>query len=168
MFTVYKMSGQHTDLGYIGYTDETDVKKKALSYVGCQTTNRGIDMFLEANKNDTNVTIVVLATVESEEEAFLRRNEFRANDWHSITGPSQYPGGMHLRCGKLAQQSMWKTVYAQRTAPTADVAYREHGAFGFNMIMNLAKLYGRDQITSHMESMTPHQFCTRYAINTML
>lgn len=96
----YKVSGPNSNLTYYGYaTVETADLVPTSFLIGAKradsnSADRGDVRFLAEHDNDaTSLQCTTLDVVEDEYEALLIRNQHRADDRCSITGPTMWPYG---------------------------------------------------------------------------
>ncbi len=103
---VYKVSSPRTDQVYYGYAQGSSLEDcKRVFLIGAQRNNapdRGDGKMLLAAKEDVDSLKFELIDVSADEiEAFTARNDNRASDVASITGPTQFPGNVYKRALEL-------------------------------------------------------------------
>jgi hypothetical protein len=163
--TLFKVSGPNTKLVYYGYAKTGN--EQATFMGGCLRTDnekRGDARLLEANDNDAaSLEFTMLCEYEEEFEAWTARNDNRAADACSITGPTMFPIESARRAAKEFPEvlSAWKLRMKQKEAKTALEAY-QLGAYTFPQIKELnAKHAG---VMKQMEVLTPLEFANLYGI----
>jgi len=176
MFIVYRATGPYSNLAYYGYAegeDELDVRETFMTGAtrgDAASADRGDVRFLEQNKNEQDmIRFQVLDVCADELEAFLRRNDERARNVDSITGPSMLPGNIAERAaaerpGRLtAMQQMLKA----RSAKTAREAWGL-GMWTTATIRNLSAVFNKQQIILDLDALTPLEFQTKYNLTNQL
>lgn len=121
--------------------------------------------------------MTILSQVQSETEAYLTRNEHRALDKFSITGPTCWPASTHKRaCEEHPDRiQQIKTAFATRSAHKKAIAKLmsldrawdaicddKHGLPNATLFM-LRDVYGV-QFKKDAFSMTPDAFLTKYGL----
>jgi hypothetical protein len=165
--TLFKVSGPHTNLVYYGYA--ITGKEQATFMAGCNRTDnekRGDARMLEANENDAaSLQFDMLCEYEEEFDAWTARNDNRAGDACSITGPTMFPVESFRRAAKDFPEvlSEWKLRAKQKDASTALEAY-QLGAYTFAQISELCKSHTKDAIMSQLSALTPVEFANLYGI----
>lgn len=101
-FVVYKVSAPSTDQVYYGYSMGEDIKKAFM--VGAKrqdNPDRGdVRMINAAGGDPDNLNFQPVDVFANEIEAFMERNDLRARDNMSITGPSNFPAAVYQRAIK--------------------------------------------------------------------
>jgi len=116
---VYKITGPNTSLVYYGYVGGDGTNAMATFLVGAsrKAGDRGDMMMLEANNGDaTTLVVEIVEKVEGEMLALMRRNFYRALDPNRITGPSNYPAGIHRLATKQFPELAAQEKRAQKLA----------------------------------------------------
>lgn len=173
---VYKISGRNTKQVYYGYTTSEDQITEA--YViseflkGAQRTFadnslRNSTKWLNENGNDLELTATMVGNYDNELEAFIYRNEHRADDLYSFCGPSVWPTGVSERANKehaarvLEIQSRQSSNEEIRKAKTA----RQGWALGFftkDQVTALADKFSKAQIVHDLDALNPFAFAQKY------
>ena len=106
-YTVYKATGHNTEKTYYGYvkgTGESRIASEFFNRTNSGESNnpedekRGINVLINANGGTEGIEFEELAIVDTEEHAFMLRNEEReADSESSVTGPSYFPGLINRR-----------------------------------------------------------------------
>ena len=157
---VYRVFGAHTAQVYYGYAATVDVKTNFLAgtqRTDAEDTNRGDFRLLAANKGDTESLVYeVLDACDDEFDAWCTRNDLRATDPRSITGPTMLPTTAFTLAKREAPQRVekWGRV---RQYENALEAY-QNGVFSFEEITTLVKKLGKALVMDKLTSLSPAQF----------
>lgn len=159
---LYRVSGAHTAQVYYGYAATTDVKASFL--VGTQRTdaedtNRGDFRLLADNKSDIESLVCeVVDEFDDEFDAWCTRNDLRATDPRSITGPTMFPTTAFTRAKREAPHRVekWGRVRQYKNALEA----YQNGVFTFQEITTLVKKLGKTLVMDKLTSLSPAQFAT--------
>jgi hypothetical protein len=114
-FIVYRASGPKSNSVYYGYASDTrDARKTFLSGAARSEDTRADVRLLALNGDDPDsIKIEALDEADSEYEAWVFRNDARASDPDSITGPSHFPGQFWKRAGKENPEKIAKWTETQ-------------------------------------------------------
>lgn len=161
---VYKVTGKYTEYTYYGYCDsKLDPREAFLTGATRQEEDRGDVRFIYENSKAVHeLTVTALHTYDDELDALVSRNNHRAGDHYSITGPTMFPGGIASRAGDH-DLARWRLHAKLRQAKTAKEAYQQ-GAFGYNKIKELCSKFGREKILSDLDYLSPSQFSYQYEV----
>ena len=97
-YVVYKVTAPSTPEVYYGYSKNTNVRDEFLKGAKRQSDpDRGDVRMINAAGSEDDLHFDELDVFSDEVEAFLKRNELRADDSASITGPSNFPGDVYKR-----------------------------------------------------------------------
>lgn len=93
-FIVYRASGPKSDVVYYGYaSDVRDARRSFLAGAARSDEKRADVRLLALNGDDPDaIKIELIDEADSEYEAWVFRNDARAGDPNSITGPTHFPG----------------------------------------------------------------------------
>jgi hypothetical protein len=159
---LYRVSGTHTAQVYYGYSATSDVKTSFLAgtqRTDAEDTNRGDFRLLVDNKGDVESLVCeVVDEFVDEFDAWCTRNDLRATDPRSITGPTMFPTTAFTRAKREAPQRVekWGRV---RQYENALEAY-QNGVFSFQEISALVKKLGKALVMDKLTSLSPAQFAT--------
>ena len=161
---VYKVSGPYTASVYYGYSTNEDVRTSFMT--GTQRTdaedrNRGDFRMLQSNKgNDATLVFTIIDEFDDEFDAWCMRNDYRANDARSITGPTMFPTTAFTRAKKEAPGRVLKWTRA-RQYNTALEAYQD-GVWSYPAISALSKNLGKTIVQKALAALTPAEFAAQY------
>lgn len=170
MFKLYKITGKFTPFVYYGYcgTDQDSLEsflQEAHAH-GKPEQDRGSLKLIRDNNNDRDsLQADDLAENLSELDAFKARNDERARDPLSITGPSHFPAAMYARVQKEEPEKVraWKHLEKASNAKTARGAYTA-GAFTYKQVKKLGEKHGNAAVMRDLDKLTPHEFSKKYEI----
>jgi hypothetical protein len=168
-FTVYRAFGPISPDSYYGYCESEDLTDTFLEGATRKdplSTKRGDVRLIEANGGDVSVMETeVLEIFEDEVEAFLCRNDLRARNPDSITGPTMFPGGIAARAAKEHPERMGaiQILVDQRDAKTAREAY-QLGRWTLDTIKSLGNKFDKKVIVTDLDKLSPKQFSAKYSI----
>jgi hypothetical protein len=168
MFSIYRISGPESKATYIGYVtgDGTNALKAFLTGATRPDNDRNDVLFLAEHDNDkASLYALVIATEENEWEALLKRNEERAADPHSFSGPTMWPAGAYERAMNEDPTRMdgAKSLWNMRQLPTARDAYNA-GMWSYAQIVGITTLCGRKPVLDDLEALTPTAFMVKYEL----
>lgn len=99
-YVVYRVSSPNTDAVYYGYSSGPDIKKAFLVGANRQAEpDRGDVRMINAAGGEDTLRFSMEDVFTDELDAWMTRNDLRARDNMSITGPSNFPTPM-LRAAK--------------------------------------------------------------------
>lgn len=165
MHHVYQISGSNNNEVYIGYCpeDEMSVLDHFLKRID-GSDDRGDSRFVNEQGGDTAaLTATILETVDNEWEAHTLRNEYRAQNPYSYTGPTHWPMGAYERAMQEAPDRVqaandrWKA----RSCKTARDAWAA-GLWTKEQVKTFADKHGRSQVVADLDSLTPNEFLIKY------
>ena len=120
---------------------------------------------MEANNNDTDVTISIIDTCNDEVEAWASRNDQRSINIDSISQPSLWPLGASRRYDDDnddgVRSKKWKIKTSQLSAQTARQAY-SMGLWHIAQIKELCTKHGKQSVVSDLDVLTPIAFINKY------
>lgn len=170
-FVVYKVSSPHTDRVYYGYATGAsmeDVKKGFLTG-GSRTdaAERGDGKMLQAAKEDVATLKFELIDVTPDEiEAFTARNDNRAQDSASITGPTQFPGNVYKRALEMHPDRVqsWKVQKALGTMHVRDAMKEPASGLTFQRIQDFVSKNPtrKEEMKGDMDRLPFPQFMAKY------
>lgn len=112
-YVVYKVSSPNTDHTYYGYSQGKDIKKAFLNGANRQAEpDRGDVRMINVAGGEDELRFTMEDIFVNEIEAWMARNDLRAQDNKSITGPTILPAPM-LRAAKdidPARVASWKAA----------------------------------------------------------
>lgn len=165
-FCVYKISSNTTNTVYYGYYEGEDVLQSFLK--GAQRTSQthvkrgAVDWLQENSNNVDNIQAEIVDVCGDEYDAWCYRNDYRARDCSSITGPSNWPANIAQRANKEQPERIknWKHNKAINECKTARQAY-QMGAWAFEQIKQLSP---KDAVVKDLDRLTPESFCIKYGL----
>lgn len=166
---VYKVSGPFTNNVYYGYSSAGSERDTFLA--GCnrsdsEESNRGDRRMLDANKcSETTLKFEMMDEFDDEFEAWCMRNDLRASDARSITGPTMFPTTAFTRVQKEqpTRVAKWSKLVKQNKLSSALEAYQA-GAYTFAQISALSAQYGKEYLTNSLAKLTPAEFSTQFGL----
>lgn len=100
MFVTFKATSPKTDRVYYGYApgdSDEDARRSFLQHAHTNNPDRGDTKFITFVGDLESIKVKALDLYDDEAEAFAARNDLRAQDSASISGPSNFPGGVFKR-----------------------------------------------------------------------
>lgn len=162
-FYVYKATGAHTPYVYYGYSQVADVAKVFFG-AGDEEVGRGSSQLIRANKWDKeSIKVEMIDIFDNQYEAWVARNDLRAQDSKSIVGPSHLPTAYMSHAVKTIPEKVkqWKVNVADlKTARDAFSA----GRWAKDVIQNLAKKFKREQVINDLDTLSPEEFAGKYRV----
>ena len=167
-YVVFKVSSPNSDQVYYGYSMGEDVKKAFM--VGAKrqdNPDRGdVRMINSAGGDVENLNFELVDVFANEIEAFMERNDLRAKDAMSITGPSNFPGQVYQRALKDHPERVgrWK-LDKDLNNMTARQAMG-NGAFSMDALtaITAANPKLKPQIVADLDGMMYPEFKTKYSL----
>lgn len=163
IFYVYKATGEHTPYVYYGYSKDENVQH-AFAKQGDDEVGRGSAQMIRANKWDqASIKVQIVDMFDNQYEAWVARNDLRADDPKSIVKPSHLPTSFLQHALEVTPEKVktWKVDYIQ--AKTARDAYSQ-GRWPNHLISSLAAKFKKSDIVRDLDGMTPRDFELKYAI----
>lgn len=170
-YVVYKVSSPHTDRVYYGYATgatKEDIKRGFLTG-GTRTDaeQRGDGKMLQAAKEDIETLKFEIIDVSADEiEAFTVRNDNRAQDSASITGPTQFPGNVYKRALQAHPEraTLWKVQKSLATMHVRDAINEPASGLTFAMIKQAvaANPAIKTEMTKDMDALPFPAFMAKY------
>lgn len=167
MWVVYQISGDLDNHVYYGYSmaeDETQLLAKWIKQAD-RTEDRGDKRLYELNQsNDEYVKLTVMDVFNDELDAWMTRNDLRASDCNSITGPTYFPGQLFERAKQTLTEDVrnrWKQSIDMHNAATARMAYKL-GRWTFPQIKQLSDTYDKSVIAEDLDQLSPVDFNSKY------
>lgn len=165
MYTVYLIRGPRSPFVYIGYCPGNNPLEYFLTV--CKNQRRDAERFdrrfLQEHGTSFELVADVLMECDTEREAFIIRNERRANNIYTFSGPTNWPPSAHASA--MADNServkAAASKWAIRTMPTAREAYAA-GMWTQNDIRYLSLQHGRDAVVADLDALTPNEFNIKY------
>jgi hypothetical protein len=167
MYKLYKISCTYTASVYYGYCKaELNPIETFVRHANLRTEGQsGDSRLIQENNNDVeSLQAEILDEIDHEIDAFIARNDQRALDPLSITGPTYWPTQVHQRAQKEqpTKYIQWKALGKAKNAKTARDAY-SLGAFKFAQIKQLGYLF-EEQVGADLDSLSPVEFSKKYDI----
>lgn len=170
-FIVYKVSSPHTDRVYYGYgqgQSMEDIKKLFLA--GARrgdAPDRGDGKMLLAAKEDIESLKFEMVDVSPDEiEAFTVRNDNRASDSASITGPTAFPGNVYKRALQLHPDRVksWKIQRDLNSMTAREAMSVEQSQLKFPMVKKLVQDQPdlHNQVKTDLDGLTYPAFMAKY------
>lgn len=164
--TTYKVTGS-SDVTYYGYTNASSGDILPAFLVGAtrgddNSQERGDVRFLSENGNDiTTLFVTELGVFNDELDALICRNDHRARDVSSITGPTLWPYQQRLeeKCPEVVE--LWKKQLNYRASKNALEAYQA-GAWEYPQIKTLADQFTKDVVMEDLRSLSYQSFALKY------
>ncbi len=100
MFVTFKATSPKTDKVYYGYApgdSDEDARRSFMLHANTNNPDRGDTKFITFVGDPDSIKVKALDLFDDEAEAFAARNDLRAQDPASISGPSNFPGGVFKR-----------------------------------------------------------------------
>lgn len=169
MYVVFKAYGKTNNVTYYGYSVWHDVKAGLLSgvrYNRKDETPRGVDKFFELNGgNPDNIMVEELAVFDSEEDAWSARNDYRAGDINSITGPTVFPPriAQKVKASHPERFADWYIAIDQREAKTARQAWAA-GRWTQDAVKGLIGTFKKEDVVRDLDKCAPDAFAAKYAL----
>jgi hypothetical protein len=170
-YIVYKVSSPHTDRVYYGYATGASMEdaKKGFLTGGTRTDadQRGDGKMLQAAKEDVHTLKFELVDVSPDEvEAFTSRNDNRAQDSTSITGPTQFPGNVYKRAMEKHPEraKLWKVQQSLATMHVRDAMNEPSSGLTYDNIKALvaANPKIKPELLKDMDSLQYPAFMAKY------
>lgn len=177
MFQLFVITGRYTPYKYYGYCDaDADVMKEFLwrsasSNDLIKEKERGdLRLIAENNHDRSSLECETLAVYETEEEAFIARNDQRASDPLSISGVTRFPYLVSARAVTKQKAAEWDALQRAKSAVIAGDGIRElyslDGArfHAWFPRATLKEVYG-EQVKNDLKELTFLAFCEKYHLN---
>ena len=166
MFIVFKAYGKTSPTTYYGYSCWHDVKAGFLASLGNRVRTSGSDKFFALNgSNSDNIFVEELEVFEHEDDAWCRRNDYRAADEYAITGPTVLPILMANRVLQNHPERFadWKHAIELKKVKTARQAL-QLGRWTKEVMKGLLGKHKRDDVTRDLDYLTPAKFAAKYSL----
>lgn len=165
-YVVFKVSSPNADQVYYGYSMGEDVKKAFM--VGARrqdNPDRGDVRMINAAGGDVeNLNFEMVDVFANEIEAFMERNDLRAKDNLSITGPSNFPGQVYQRAltDYPERVARWKLDKDMNSMTARQAMARD--AFSMNDLSSIVKAQPKikPQIVADLDGMLYPEFKAKY------
>ena len=167
MYIVYSIVGMKSSYVYYGYKQADTIEECLEGFIkqsDRDDDNRGDRRLINENNGDLNVLTANIEEVYDDElDAWIKRNDLRVSDSHSITGPTQFPGHIAERAKKERPGTIeeWKQKLKIVGCKTARQAYAL-GMWSKENIKQLGQVCGRDMIIKDLDSLSPTNFKLKY------
>ncbi len=168
MYIVFKAYGKTSPFSYYGYTRLHDVREGFMQGAVRGEQERGDVRFL-ALHGINNLMFEELEICETELEAWMFRNDYRAADKFAYTGPTVFPGNIAQRVAKEYPDRMadWQQVMIIRRgiakAKTARQAWAS-GRWTQEEVKALGDKLGKKQVSADLSDLTPNKFAEKYSL----
>lgn len=170
-FVVYKISSPNTDSVYYGYcTGEENILKTFVAHAGTLSDpDRGDVRMINAAGGAEHLKAQIVDAFANEEEAFIERNNQRAQDSASVSGPSMYPSAVWNRA-KLRNPNAtkgWKRAKNLNAMSAREAMNPEHGGnpvYDWNKLKELVATNPKlgPQLKLDLDKMLFPDFTTKY------
>lgn len=168
MYTVYKAYGKNDPQVYYGYATgtEDDIARTFGAGVNRTDPDRAEKRLVAINGGDpAEIKFEIMDVFADELDAWVTRNDLRAQDSLSITGPTMFPPEVFNRAKKERPNAVagWKTARDMNSAATA----REAAALGKwdqATIKGLTAKYPRAEVVKDFDGLSPAAFGAKYGI----
>lgn len=177
VFTVYKVQGRNIPEVYYGFcrgTSDEAIKSSFFANKGRPGDDgRGVVKLINANGGTEGLEFDVVDRVEDEEKALLRRNEYREEDEHSVTGASYFPATLYKSVQTKhpdvfkQHQERQRRIKGIRSAKTANDVYQQDG-FAEADIERAIKQHGFNSVVDDLNNLNPKNFSQKYNIQLRL
>ena len=146
-YIVYKVTSPKTDHVYYGYCtgDENDIERTFMTGAKRQNSpDRGDVRMINAAGGKENLNFDIIAVFTDEVSAFVERNDQRAGDSFSITGPTNFPGNIFRRAIELHPDRLkkWKiqvSINEVTARETMSEQFKDQAKFSHADLLALAK-----------------------------
>lgn len=167
-FTVYQVTSPNTDRTYYGYTVGHNVEEAFRKGAGRDAEpDRGDVRML--NVAGDAIRVKALDIFNDEIEAFMERNDLRARDPMSITGPTNFPVSMFQRARSIDPERVkrWKLAGDINTVTAREAMgpeYKDVAAYSHADIKALvaAKPELRQQLIKDLDTLYYPDFKAKY------
>lgn len=170
-YAVYKVTGPNTEKVYYGYSkgaDDESVRKSffvGANRKGKDDEGRGAQILVNANGGQDDLEFEILDVTDTEEQAFMARNEEREADSNSTTGSSYFPPHIHRSVSAnnpehMAKISMLRDLSKCKTA-------REAWAkkfFDTAAMKALPTQHNKQEVVRDLDTLNPREFSKKYNI----
>lgn len=171
-YVTFKASSPKTNKVYYGYApgdSDEDARRSFFLHAHSSNPDRGDTKFVTYVGNPEDIVVKALDLFDDEAEAFASRNDLRAQDANSISGPSAFPGGVYRRMLAINpnRASAWKLKRSLHDM-TAREAMSEDGikagsTLTFAALKQLATTSAiKQQITADLDRMKYYDFMSKY------
>lgn len=180
--SLYCATGKHTIHTYYGYLTSLDThnidfiikdnfRKEATRSFNPNRGMSGPMSLLESNNNEIEtIGFEILETLNCQGEGWRMRNNYRAEDHLSITGPTTFP----VEHMKLAQEkypdqvNRWRKSTSIRDCKNARQAWSEYNVFDKADIARLKLTHERNVLVYDLDNLTAWQFAHKYSLQMKL
>lgn len=170
-YIVYRVSSPKTDRVYYSYTNNPDVRKAFLA--GANRSNepdRGdVRMMLAVGDDVDSLRFKELEIFGDEIAAFAERNDLRAQDSQSITGPTNFPATIFQRVQAIDPERVkrWKLSGNINNASAREAMggeYKNVAAYNFNDLKEVVKANPKikQQLTHDLDKLLYPEFKAKY------
>lgn len=165
MFTVYKAYGTVSNETYYGYCKDREPKEAFLEQARRKEDRADVRFLSNNNDSIDNITFEIVDGCIDEQEAWMKRNDLRAADVESVTGPTMWPGKFLERAQKEHPERVarWKKEEMFNKCATARKAYAL-GKWTVDQIKQLSTTYNKKQVVADLDKLTPKCFSEKYAV----
>ena len=165
MFTVYKAYGTVSNETYYGYCKDREPKEAFLEQARRKEDRADVRFLSNNNDSIDNITFEIVDGCIDEQEAWMKRNDLRAADIESVTGPTMWPGKFFEKAAKEHPERVaaWKQEELFSKCATARKAYAL-GKWSVAQIKQLSTSFPKKQVVFDLDKLSPKQFAEKYAI----
>lgn len=164
-YVVYKVSSPKVDVVYYGYATGEDVRKSFMVGANRQDNpDRGDVRMINLAGGEENLNFEIIDVFNDEIEAFADRNDRRAHDSQSITGPSMFPGSVfqRLKAQHPDRVAKWKNARSLDTMTAREAMAEKMSEFTFQDLKAIATPETKQQIVDDLDRLSYHQFKEKY------
>lgn len=168
IYIVYKVSAPTTDSVYYSYSKSEDLKKAFLAGAQRQDNpDRGDVRMLNAAGDDDKLKFDMVDVFNDEIEAFVTRNDLRAQDAMSITGPSNFPATIFERIVAMRPDApvRWKAAVELNSATVREAMLIPDSGYTFDDVKKLRGGMNKAQaatLVKDVDAMLHPQFKQKY------
>jgi len=161
MFILYSATGKN-GFTYYGYTKESDFIADFRKHAIKKTEkSRASSILWDLNGADLkNFSLEIIEIFETEFEAWQARNDVRANESDSVSGPCLLPWVFASEV-ENEKVSHWKKAIEMSTAKTAREAF-SLGKWSKDQIYSLVNKFQKSEIVRDLDKLCPIQFSFKY------
>ena len=172
-FIVYQVSSPNTDKVYYSYTKGPDIQKAFLT--GAERSNepdRGDVRMMSAAGDVSDLRFKMLDVFDDEMAAFMERNDYRAKDPQSITGPTHFPATIFARARATDPDRVkrWKLIGDINSATARQAMgdeFKNVAAYDFADIKQLVAADSsiKQQLAQDLDALSYSDFKKKYFPN---
>lgn len=172
-YIVYQVTSPKTDKVYYSYTRNNDLQKAFLA--GAERSNepdRGDVRMMQVAGDASDLRFKMLDVFDDELAAFMERNDYRAKDPQSITGPTNFPATIFARAKAVDPERVkkWKLAGDINSATAREAMgdeFKNVAAYNFGDLKQLvaADPSIKNQLTQDLDKLSYLDFKKKYFPN---